>query len=70
MALAVSTIVNYLLAGDSTQVTRLGGRFSSMVLMPSTLTLAIHADRDGLVAYTMFTENGDPAISQGFVCYR
>ena len=70
MALAVSTIVNQLLGGASTRVTRLGGRFSAMVLMPSTITLTIHADKQGLVAYTVFTENGDPAISQGFVCYR
>lgn len=70
MALAVSRIVRELLAGDSTRVTRLGGRFSAMVLMPSTLTLAIHSDRDGLVSYTVFTEDGQPAFSQGFLCYR
>lgn len=70
MALAVSTIVDHYLAGDPTPVVRLGGRFSAMVLMPSTLTLIVHADEKGLIAYTVLTEDGKPAINQGFVCYR
>lgn len=70
MALAVSTIVHELLGGDSARVTRLGGRFSAMVLMPSTVTLAVHSDQDGLVAYTVLVEDGQAAISRGFLCYR
>ena len=70
MALAVSKIVGEILQGDSTRVTRLGGRFSAMVLMPSTITLAVHGDRDGVVSYTVFTEDGQPAFSQGFLCYH
>lgn len=70
MALAVSRIIHEILAGDSARVTRLGGRFNAMVLMPSTITLAVHGDRKGLVSYTVYTENGDAAIRQGFVCYR
>ncbi len=70
MALAVSTIVDHYLAGDSTRVSRIGGRFSAMVLMPSTLTLVVHAAETDLIAYTMLTEGGKPAINQGFVCYR
>jgi acyl dehydratase len=70
MALAVSTIVGQLLDGDSTRITRLGGRFRAMVLMPSTITLTIQANENGVVAYTVFTADDKPAISQGFVCYR
>ena len=70
MALAVSKIVEEILQGDSTRVTRLGGRFSAMVLMPSTITLAVHGNRDGVVSYTVFTEDGQAAFSQGFLCYH
>ncbi len=70
MALAISTIVDQYLAGDSTQVARLGGRFSAMVTMPSHLTLVVHATEDDLIAYSVLTEDGKPAINQGFVCTR
>ncbi len=70
MALAVSKIVDEFLQGDSTRVSRLGGRFSAMVLMPSTIALAVHGDSDGVISYTVFTEDGQPAFSQGFLCYR
>jgi acyl dehydratase len=70
MALAVSRIVGGLPDGDPTRVTRLGGRFSGMVLMPSTITLTVHGDRNGVVRYSVFLEDGRAAISHGFLCYR
>ncbi len=70
MALAVSKIVNEILAGDSVRITRLGGRFRAMVLMPSTLSLAVQRDAEGVISYTVFTEDNEPAVSQGFICYR
>lgn len=70
MALAVSKIVAEILQGDSTRVTRLGGRFRAMVLMPSTITLTVHGNGDGVVSYTVFTEDGQAAFSQGFLCYQ
>jgi len=70
MALAVSEIVNHCLAGDSTRVTRVGGRFRAMVLLPSTITVDIHSVDKTLIAYTVHTDTGKPAISQGFVCYH
>jgi acyl dehydratase len=70
MALAVSKIVGQILDGDPTRVTRLGGRFSAMVLMPSTITLAVHGEHDGVIGYTVFTEEGQGAVTEGFVCYR
>ena len=69
MAFAVSRIVDHLLDGDPTRVTRLGGRFTAMVLMPSTITLEIHGNHDGVIGYSVFTQDGQPAISQGFICY-
>ncbi len=69
LALAVSRVVDHYLDGDPSRVVRLGGRFSAMVLMPSTIELLVHADRDGVVSYTVFTDDDQRAISQGFVCY-
>jgi acyl dehydratase len=69
LALAVSALVHARLEGGSSRVRRLGGRFKAMVLMPSTLTLVVHHDRDGEMSFTVLNSQGDPAISQGFLCY-
>ena len=70
MALAVSRVVDRYLDGDPSRVVGLGGRFSAMVLMPSTIELLVHADRNGVISYTVFTQDNQKAISQGFVCYE
>jgi len=70
MALAVSRIVERVVDGDPSRVRRLGGRFSAMVLMPSTMRLVIHGVREGLVAFTVLTEDGQPAFSEGFLCFE
>ena len=70
MALAVSSIVARVLGGDSTRVRRLGGRFSAMVLMPSNLQLLIHGVHEGLVGFSVLTDEGQPAFSQGFLCFE
>lgn len=70
LALAVSAIVDTLLDGDPARVTRLGGRFKAMVRMPSVLSLIVHGDVDGVVSYTMLNAAREPAISNGFLCYR
>ncbi len=70
MALAVSALVGELTDGDPTRVTRLGGRFAAMVLMPSVLTLLLHHSDGGEASFTVLNEQGEPAISNGFFCYR
>lgn len=70
MALAVSRIIDHYLGADPTRVTRLGGRFSAMVLMPSTMQLVVHANVDNVISYTAFTQDEQRAISQGFLCYK
>jgi hypothetical protein len=70
MALAVSRVVDRYLDGDPSRVVGLGGRFSAMVLMPSTIELLVHADRNGVISYTVFAQNNQKAISQGFVRYE
>ena len=69
LAMAVSHIVERVLGGDPTRVRRLGGRFSAMVLMPSTLDLVIHSTGNGLVSFTVRTEGDQPAFSEGFLCF-
>jgi acyl dehydratase len=69
MALAVTRLVDACLGGDSTRVRRLGGRFTAMVLMPSTLTLEVLGDEANTLFFTVKTEDGQPAFSQGFLSY-
>ncbi|MGA0840719.1 MAG: MaoC/PaaZ C-terminal domain-containing protein, partial [Pseudomonadales bacterium] len=68
LALAVSTIVDNVLGGDSTRVRRLGGQFRAMVLMPTALRLEIESRAD-TVFFRLLTESGDPAIDAGFLCH-
>lgn len=70
LALAVSRLVNEYLGGDSTRVRRLGGRFTAMVLMPSTITLEVHGQQSGALFYTVHGEDEKPALSEGFLCYK
>ena len=69
LAMAVTRLVNGSLDGDPNRVTRLGGRFSAMVLMPSVLTLEILGDAAGTLFFEVRTEAGEVAFSQGFLCY-
>jgi len=69
LALAISQIVNRYANGNPGEIKRLGGRFNAMVLMPSTLTLIVHQKTDHGVSYTLVTESGAKAISNGFVCW-
>ena len=69
LARAISQIVHHFADGKPEKIKRLGGRFRAMVLMPSTLTLQIHAETESGLSYSVLTESGDPAISSGFVCW-
>ncbi len=66
LALAVSHIVDEFAGGEPAKVSRLGGRFSAMVLMPSTIRLQAQRN-DDTVFYQVITEDGQVAISNGFV---
>ena len=69
LALAISRLVDRFAGGDPTRVTRLGGRFTGMVLMPSTLTLVITGTGDGIVGFEVKNPGGETAFGQGFLCY-
>lgn len=70
MALAVTRLVDEYLGGNPTRVRRLGGRFSAMVLMPSTLRLAVSGETSGTLFFTVYTQHGEAAFSQGFLCFE
>lgn len=66
LALAVTEIVNTHAQGDPNRIRRLGGRFAAMVLMPSTITVTSDLKGD-VVSFQVLTEDGQTAISNGFV---
>ena len=70
LALAVSALVDHCLGGEPDRVTRLGGRFAAMVLMPSDIQLEIGHPVDGCIGYRVLNAQGQEAISQGFLAYR
>jgi len=69
LALAVSQLVDRYLGGDPTRLRRLGGRFTAMVLMPSTMTLEVSGDERGTLFFRVLTQDGQAAFSQGYLCY-
>jgi acyl dehydratase len=69
LALAVTQLVDRYLAGDPTQVRRLGGRFAGMVLMPSAIELRVHADADATLFFTVMDAKGQVVFNHGFLCY-
>ena len=68
LALAVSRIVEEVV-GNPARVRRIGGRFSAMVMMPCVLTLVIHGRQPGMVGFSVLTDDGDIAFSNGFLCF-
>ncbi len=70
LALAVSKITEVYSPEHPEKLIRLGGRFSAMVLMPSTLTLLIHNETDTGLSYSVLTESGQYAISNGFISWQ
>ncbi len=68
LALAVSKLIEEVV-GSPARVSRVGGRFSAMVLMPSVLTLVIHGQRAGMVGFSVLTDEGKTAFSNGYLCF-
>ncbi len=70
MAMAVSRLVDEYLAGDAARVSRLGGRFAAMVLMPCVLNLEVEGETEDTLFFTVRTQAGEPAFQNGFLCFR
>ncbi len=69
LALAVSKLVDKCVDGQPGRVRRLGGRFSAMVLMPSTIRIQLTGQIRGALGFAVLTEDGQVAISRGFLCF-
>jgi acyl dehydratase len=69
LALAVTRIIDERLGGDPTRVKRIGGRFAAMVLMPSTIQLQLSVSGDNHLSFQVLNEQGETAISKGFICF-
>ncbi len=70
LALSVSTLIDQLLDGASDRVTRLGGRFSGMVLMPNQLTLSVtKLDSQGC-CFELTDRSEKTVIKQGFLQWK
>jgi len=68
-ARALTVVVNGMLGGDPTQVTGMSCRFTSMVLMPNTLTIR-HCLTGETVSASVINSAGDEAISHMAIKYR
>ncbi len=67
LALGITCLVNEILNGDSRRVRRLGGRFSGMVLMPTTLIVEVNRLSDDLIGFSISDSNGQLVFSHGFL---
>lgn len=72
MAFAVSCVIDIRAGGDPARVRRVIGRFGAQVLMPSTITVRLHATQRTseafrTIPYEVLSENGGPAIDRGAV---
>lgn len=74
LALAVSSLVHSEAGADPSRVTRIAGRFSGMVRMPSDITVRTLARQSyagaDLVHFDVLTQSGEPAISSGAIILR
>lgn len=66
LALATSAVVNELLDQDPARVKRIGGRFSAMVMMPSSLTLKTRREKS-TIFFELINSSQEAVISDGYV---
>jgi len=69
LGLSVSALGRELLGGAVNQVTRLGGRFTGMVVMPQTLTLHITAQGSDWALFELRNDVQAPVIKDGFMVW-
>ncbi|MCR9260277.1 MAG: MaoC/PaaZ C-terminal domain-containing protein [Pseudomonadaceae bacterium] len=66
LALAVSSLVKQYAGGDPRAVTRLGGRFAAMVLLPSQIKVVSSISGD-TISFQVHNAQGEPAVSKGYM---
>ncbi len=73
LALAVSAVLRLHAPGEPQRVRRIGGQFRAMVLLPSTLRLAVGAARETaagrVVPFDLYTADGGAAVRYGSVVF-
>ncbi len=69
LALSVTRLVDACLDGEAARVRRLGGRFSAMVMMPSTIEVRLTGTAADALFFEVVTEDGQTALSHGFLCF-
>ncbi len=67
LALAVSRLVDTHLGGDPTRVRRLGGRFTAMVMMPSTLELEVGGRAEDGLVFQVRNDAGETVFADGYL---
>ena len=70
LASAVSKLIEQTLGGDPLRVSRVGGRFNAMVVLPSTATLTVHQVGCDRATFSVKNSKGDYAIKDGFICWE
>lgn len=70
LALAVSKLIDNYLQGQPERISRLGGRFTAMVLMPSTITVQVKEQSSDTLFFDVLTEDGHVAFSHGYLCFK
>ena len=65
---AVSVLLDRFVSSDVDRVSRLGGRFTGMVTMPSTLHLMVQATRGGTVSFDIVDHDNRAVFSRGYIC--
>lgn len=69
LALATSAVVNEILDGKPERVKRVGGRFSSMVFMPSSLHIKTRTE-GSQIYFSLYNEAGLEVISAGCIEFQ
>jgi acyl dehydratase len=70
LALGVTVLVNAFAEGDPTRVERIGGRFSGMVLMPSTLTLEVTTRAGSTYGFRILDRDGAEVFTAGYITFK
>jgi acyl dehydratase len=69
LAMAVTRLINEFLDGQPSRVSRIGGRFTGMVLMPSLLSLDVQWQSTSYIGFSITNEQGSVIFSDGFIGY-
>lgn len=67
LALGVSRLVDDELQGDASRVARMGGRFTGLVMMPSTLQLVVTGRSADMIGFVIRNAAGAEIFGEGYL---